>query len=391
MAILICNAQVFTPEEKGIQDVLMIGKQIVRIADHIDAALLEKEIPDLEMIDGTGKIVTPGFIDQHVHIIGGGGEMGYSSRTPEVKLSKIVEAGVTTLVGLLGTDGEARNIETLYAKAKGLEEEGITTFICTGSYATPSVTLTGKVIKDIMFIDKVIGVKMALSDHRGSHFTLEELIRLSSDARLGGILSAKPGIVHIHMGGEQSGLELLFKVLENTDIPATQFIPTHMTRSQETLDQGKRFAKMGGRIDMTSYGEVNPRGKMPPSKAIIECLNEGVPLENMTVSSDGNGSMPRYDGAGNVIGMGIGSLTTNQMVFRNLVQREGMKIPTALRFFTANVAKVLMAYPRKGCLQAGSDADVLLFDRNLALEGVFAGGKKMMDRGEVIVKGTFEE
>lgn len=391
MSVLIKNANVYAPKNLGLQDILIIGSKIVQMSSKIDSQPIVEYLPDIEVLDAREKIIVPGFIDQHVHIIGGGGEMGFATRTPEVMLSKVIEAGVTTVVGLLGTDGDARSVEALLAKAKGLEEEGITTFIHTGSYKIPSVTITGSVIKDIMFIDKVIGVKMALSDHRSSHVTVDELTRLASDARLAGMLSRKPGLVHIHMGAGRDGLNQVMKVVEETDIPVAQFMPTHATRTRELFEQAKKFAKLGGRIDITSFAEENPREKIQPSKALIECIKEGIPPENVTISSDGNGSMPKYDSQGCIVGIGVGSLNTSQCVFNNLVKKEGLDISTALQFFTANVAKALSVYPRKGCIQKGSDADLVIMDRNLSLETVFAMGKKMLDQGEVIRKGTFEE
>ena len=56
--------------------------------------------------------------------------------------------------------------ENLVSKAKALKEEGLSVYCLTGSYGYPSVTLTGDVKKDILFIDEVIGVKLALADHR---------------------------------------------------------------------------------------------------------------------------------------------------------------------------------------------------------------------------------
>ena len=391
MAILIHNVNVYAPKSLGMQDILIIGGKFARMSKRLDANQIRECLPGLEVIDGQGKIAVPGFIDQHVHLIGGGGEMGFATRTPEVMLSKVIKAGVTTVVGLLGTDGHARNVEALFAKAKGLEQEGITTFICTGSYKTPSVTITGSVAKDILFIDKVIGVKMALSDHRSSHFTFDELTRLASDARVAGMLSGKPGLVHIHMGGGKERMNMVLKAVAETDIPITQFLPTHVTRTQELFEQAKEFAKAGGRIDITSFSELNPEGKIKPSKALIACMREGVPVENITVSSDGNGSMPKYDSKGNISGMGVGSLETVHLVFQNLVKEEGLDIAAALPFFTRNVAKVLELYPNKGCIQDGSDADLVIMDRDLNIQTVFAMGKRMMDEGKVIVKGTFED
>ena len=120
MLILIRNAKVFAPEELGVQDVLTADSRILKIAPHIPAV----EEYDVRTIDGTGMLLFPGFIDCHVHILGGGGEGSYHTRTPEIMLSDITMGGVTTVVGCLGTDGTTRNMASLLAKARGLEEEG---------------------------------------------------------------------------------------------------------------------------------------------------------------------------------------------------------------------------------------------------------------------------
>lgn len=119
MLILIRNAKVFAPEELGVQDVLTADSRILKIAPHIPAV----EEYDVRTIDGTGMLLFPGFIDCHVHILGGGGEGSYHTRTPEIMLTDITMGGVTTVVGCLGTDGTTRNMASLLAKARGLEEE----------------------------------------------------------------------------------------------------------------------------------------------------------------------------------------------------------------------------------------------------------------------------
>ena len=135
---LIKNIQVYTPENIGVKDVL-IDNRIIKIADNLP----EVKEYGIEVIDGRGKILTPGFIDCHVHILGGGGEGGAKTRTPEIMLSDITSAGVTTVVGCLGIDGTTRTMTNLLAKAKGLEEEGISTYVYTGSYQVPVKTLSG--------------------------------------------------------------------------------------------------------------------------------------------------------------------------------------------------------------------------------------------------------
>ena len=69
MLILIRNAKVFAPEELGVQDVLTADSRILKIAPHIPAV----EEYDVRTIDGTGMLLFPGYIDCHVHILGGGG------------------------------------------------------------------------------------------------------------------------------------------------------------------------------------------------------------------------------------------------------------------------------------------------------------------------------
>lgn len=138
--ILIKNAQVFAPKALGKKDVLLAYDKILEIADCI-----EPWRDDLTVIDAAGKMLVPGFIDQHVHIVGGGGEGGFETRTPEFQLSKAVTSGVTTLVGLLGTDGYTKSPELLLAKTKALNNEGITAYCLTNSYAYPPRTITGSV------------------------------------------------------------------------------------------------------------------------------------------------------------------------------------------------------------------------------------------------------
>lgn len=388
MLTLIKNGEVYAPEYLGKKDILLAGGKVVKIQDNIS---LEASL-EAEVIDASRKKIVPGFIDQHVHIIGGGGEAGFHSRTPELMLSKVIGAGVTTVVGLLGTDGNTRHVETLLAKAIGLEEEGISTYILTGSYAIPSTTLTGSVRRDIMFIDKVMGVKIAFSDHRSSRMTEQELTRLAADVRLAGMLSAKPGLIHMHMGDSPSRLDAVFNIMDKAEIPAKHFIPTHVTRNRDLFEQAKEFAKIGGRIDITA-ADIKPGindDQIDPVKAIIECLDNGVSEENITMSSDGNGSMPVFDENRKLIGMGVGDLNTVFNCFRRLVKEENMPLEKALQFTTSNVAKVLEVYPQKGSIQENSDGDLLILDEDLNLDGVFAKGKKAMENGKILIKGTFE-
>ncbi len=380
--IIIKNIEVYSPKYIGKKDIFISGGKINLIRDKID---IEHE--DIKVIDGSGKILTPGFIDQHVHITGGGGEGSFKTRAPEITLSKLTSSGITTVVGLLGTDGTTRCVENLVAKAKALKEEGISVYTHTGSYEYPTITLTDSVKKDIVFIEEMIGCKVALSDHRSSSMTNAELKRLASDVRIAGMLSGKAGIVVIHMGDGEKGLKPVFEVLEETEIPIKTMRPTHVNRRKELLEQGFEYAKMGGIIDLTCgiYDKLSPKNVVKEAKAL------GVPSENITISSDGYGSWSKYDEHGNLIKIGVSSVSSLYKEFKDMIdENKGMDIDNSLSYFTSNVAKALEIYPKKGCIAEGSDADMIIFNKEFIIDSVIANGKIMVENGEVLVYGSYE-
>lgn len=379
--ILIKNIEVFAPENVGTKDILIVNGKITLIDDNIN-----KFTEKIKIIDGTDKKLLPGFIDNHVHITGGGGEGSFKTRVPEITLSKLIEGGITTVVGLLGTDSTTRNVENLVAKAKALKEEGISVYALTGSYGYPSVTITGSVKKDIAFIDEIIGVKIALSDHRSPSVSNDELARLASDARVAGMLSGKAGIVTAHMGNGSAGLALINEVLEKTEIPVKTIRPTHVNRKKELLLEAYEYAKKGGIIDLT----CGISDDMSPASAIIQAEQNNVPLENITVSSDGYGSWSNYDEYGNLKEIGVSSVSSIFNEFKYMVNKLNINIEKALMFFTVNVSKALEIYPKKGTIQEGSDADLLIVDEELKIETVIAKGTLMLHKGEILIKGTYE-
>ena len=380
--ILIKNVEVYSPEYKGKKDVFVSGGKISLIEDNIN---FENE--KIKIIDGSGKKLTRGFIDQHVHITGGGGEGSFKTRAPEITLSKLTTAGITTVVGLLGTDGTTRSVENLVSKAKALKEEGITVFAHTGSYEYPSVTVTGSIKKDICFIDEIIGVKLALSDHRAPNVSNLELQRVASDARVAGMLSGKPGIVVLHMGDGKKGLQPVREILEETEIPMKTIRPTHVNRREELLKEAFDYAKAGGKIDLT----CGIKEQFTPGRCIKRALEENVPSENITISSDGYGSWSKYDEAGNLVKMGVSSVSSLHNEFKDMVNGLDFTVEDALVYLTSNVAKGLEVYPRKGCVAEGSDADLLLLDENLDIDTVIANGKVMIENKKILVYGSYEQ
>lgn len=391
MIKIIKNIKVYTPDYVGVKDVLILAGKIGEVEDKIDITT-NPEI-DIKIIDGSNKILTPGFIDSHVHILGGGGEGGFKTRTPEITLTDIITGGVTTLVGCLGTDGVSRNMVSLLSKARGLEEEGISTYIYTGSYRIPVTTLTGEVIKDIMCIDKIIGVgEIAISDHRSSQPDLAEFRKLVADIRVGGILSGKAGIVNIHLGDGKRMIEMILDLVKNTEIPYTQFIPTHMNRNPYLFEEAINYGKAGGFIDFTTSSDPVfwEEGEIKASKALKICLDADVPVEHITFSSDGQGSLPMFNEKKECIGLRVGKVVTLFEEVRDAILKDNVKMEDALRVITSNPAAALKL-KNKGRIAKGMDADLVILDEGtLEIDTVIAKGIIMIENKRIKVYGTFE-
>lgn len=386
--LLLKNADLHAPDPAGRADLLLAGGRILRVEQGIDLPARY-----VEVIDATGLLAVPGFIDGHVHMVGGGGEGGYATRTPELMMSEAVRGGVTTVVGCLGTDGLTRTMGGLVAKARGLQEEGLSTFVLTGHYEIPVQPLTGTIEGDLLFIDKVIGVgEVAVSDHRSSQPTFEDFAALAGRARRGGILSGKAGIVNVHMGDGPRGLDLLRRVLAETEIPPTQFLPTHCNRNPALFSECTAYARGGGFVDFTTstIPAFQEQGEVKCSTGLRRMLEAGVDPGHVTFTSDGQGSLPRFDGEGCICGAGVGRVSSLWEEVRHAVLAEKVPLGLALRVVTSNPAG-LLKLRGKGRLAPGMDADLVLLDpADLSIHTVIGGGRVLMRAGEILVKGTFE-
>lgn len=373
MLTLLKNLECYRPQYSGINDILIAGDRIYRIypsGQAIDGSLIEKTV----RCDGL--IGFPGLIDQHVHIIGGGGEHGFISRVEEIDIREVLLAGVTTLVGLLGADSCTRSLSSLLAKARALETAGITTFIYTGSYAVPVVTLTENVTSDLVLIDKIIGAgEIAISDHRSSSPSLGDLTKLAADTHLGGLIGGKAGVLHLHIGSGSTGLKSLIELVNHTDLPTDMFVPTHVNRNPALFSQALKYWKAGGNIDLTA-GETTG---IPVPAAVRMLTDQQLDLARVTISSDANGSIPGGD---------VGRITSFYDDIKECIRGVGMKPDAVFRLVTENAAKVLKLYPKKGTLTPGSDADILITDKDYNIQKLFCMGKLLVDNGSVTERQT---
>ncbi|MFP8965563.1 beta-aspartyl-peptidase [Pokkaliibacter sp. CJK22405] len=386
MLTLIRNANLFAPAPLGLRDVLIADGRIAAIDSTIElsGSFLWEEL------DASGKILIPGLVDSLVHITGGGGEGGPHTRVPPMQLSQAVNAGVTTLIGALGTDSVSRSLEDLVAKARALSTEGISAYCHTGSYQVPVKTLTGSIERDLLLVDVMLGTgEIAVADNRSSQPTLEELKKIVAASRVGGMLSGKAGTVLIHMGDAPDQLTLLDALFASTDLPKRQLQVTHINRSAALFEKAIGFAQRGGYVDFTtSTGGLMKWGEVSCAEGLQRLLQEGVPVSQITFSSDGQASLPIFDAEGQVVGIGVGEISSLWQEVKRCVS-QGMALEVVLPVVTSSPAK-LLGLSQKGVLATGKDADLLLLNDDLSIDGVMARGRWLKQNGVLQVKGTFE-
>ncbi|MEO7430772.1 MAG: beta-aspartyl-peptidase [Dokdonella sp.] len=385
-SLLIRNARVFAPDPLGVVHLLIGGGRILWIGTD-DLAL--PHVLGTDVIDLEGRRLIPGLIDGHVHVTGGGGEAGFRSRVPPLGISRFTRAGVTTVIGLLGTDDVARGPRDLLASVYGLREEGLSAYAWTGGYHVPPATLTGSVRSDLVFIEALIGVgEIAISDHRSSQPTLDELLRIASDAHVAGLMTGKAGILHLHLGDGVRGLDLVRRALEASELPPRVFHPTHVNRRKALFDEALSLATRGSTIDITAFPVDEGEDAWSAADALLRYLDSGAPANRVTISSDAGGCLPCFDGDGHVTHMDVGDAGALLSTLAELVSR-GVPLERALPAFTANPA-TLLRLPRKGHIAVGVDADLVALDEHGAAHDVIAGGVSHVRGGRIVRSGMFE-
>jgi beta-aspartyl-dipeptidase (metallo-type) len=386
MIHLLRNAELYDPEPRGRAHLLVAGERVVWVgteAPGLPASLGVTE-HDLE-----GRRVIPGLIDGHVHLTGGGGEAGPNTRVPPLGLSRLTSGGVTTVVGLLGTDDVVRTTAELVTVARGLNAEGLTAYCLTGGYHLPPMTVTGSVRLDIVLIDLILGVgELAISDHRSSQPTLDDLLGVAGEAHVGGLMAEKAGIVHLHVGDGARGLDLVRRALACSELPAAVFNPTHVNRRKALFDEALTLAQRGCTIDLTAFPVDAGEDAWTAAEALLRYLDAGLPATQVTVSSDGGGCLPAFDGEGRVKAFDVGRPSALGDTLEELLAG-GHALERVLPAFTSNPARVLRL-PRKGRLTAGADADLIVLDAENRIADVMARGRWHVRARTPVILGTFE-
>ncbi len=352
-ALVIRGGDIHAPEPIGVRDVVVDHHRIVAITD-------AETRGDVDTIDATDCVVVPGLVDVHEHLIGGSGERGFASRTPEIFLPELIAGGITTVVGCLGVDTTTRTMPDLLAKGRALTAEGVTAFVYTGGYPVPPATLTGAVRTDVLFVPEVLGVgELAIADRRASPASVAEIAHVVADAWNAGTLAGKRAVTHFHVGDRPRGLATLTALLDDLDIVPEALYPTHVERSDALMREAIALTRRGVTIDIDTVEEDLGRW-------LRVYVDADADPARLTVSSDAGISAPH----------------TLLAQLRACAVDEKWPLERLLPRVTPNPARVL-GLPRKGRLRVGADADLLVLRRD-GLELVHVTG-----RGRVLLRDGF--
>ena len=306
---------------------------------------------------------------------------------PPVPIEVFTAAGITTVVGVLGTDDVVRSTASLVATARSLRADGMSAYCYTGGYHVPPTTLTGSVREDIVHLDPVIGVgELAISDHRSSQPTMEELLRIASDAHVAGLIAGKAGIVHLHVGDGERGLALVREAIISTELPGRVFQPTHVNRRRALFEEACALTELGVTIDVTAFPVGPEEDGLCAEDALEQYLDGGHHPERITVSTDGGGCLPVHDAAGQVVSIDTAHPRSLVETLARLLER-GRALGDVLPAFTSNVAKLLQLTDH-GSLAAGASADLVILDEAHRPRDVMACGQWHVREGVQVRSAT---
>lgn len=368
MLTLIEGGRVYDPDPCGVQSVLLADGHVGKVGE-INRRALESLGAEYEVIDASGCIVVPGLIDPHVHLLGGSGETGFSTQTPEFFISEIVRFGITTVVGTLGVDTTMKTMPGLLAKVKALKEHGLNAFCWSGGYDVPPESILDTVREDIMFIEEVIGAgEVAISDERALEPDPRELARTATHAHIGGMLARKAGLMHVHVGEGKRRLQPLRDVVDEFEVEPCWIYATHIERTEELMDEAIALARRGMPCDV----DVVERDL---HRWLRHWRDHGGPRELLTVSSDASMTSPA----------GV------WLQLRDCVLNHGFTLEQVLPLATRNTARILKLR-EKGELRKGCAGDILLLEEDtLEIVHVLSHGKVVVRDGEVVEKENWLE
>jgi imidazolonepropionase-like amidohydrolase len=354
--ILIKSATVWTNEKDGKlegTDVLVTGGKISKIGKNLSAAA------GVKVIDGTGKHLTPGVIDEHSHIAAGSINEGAQSVTSEVRIAdnlnpediniyRQLSGGVTSSHILHGSantiGGQTQLIKLRWgANDEELKFKGADPFI---KFALGENVKRSSSQNNNRFPDTRMGVEQVLTDAFQRAKDYETALKakkpgvrrdLELDA-LVEIMNKKRFITcHSYI---QSEITAAMRVAERYGFPINTF--THILEGYKVADKMKAHGVNASTFSDWWQYKMEVVDAIPYNAAIMQRVGLNVAIN----SDDAEMARRLNQEAGKIVKYG------------------GVTEEEALKMVTLNPAKMLHVDDKVGSIKVGKDADLVLWSNN---------------------------
>ncbi|MBI1343836.1 MAG: amidohydrolase family protein [Terrimonas sp.] len=362
--ILIRNATVWTNEKEGIMehtDVFLKNGKIAAIGKNLPEA-------GARVIDGTGKHLTPGIIDEHSHIAAASINEGGQSVTSEVRIGdnlnpediniyRQLSGGVTTSHILHGSantiGGQTQLIKLRWgADAEGLKFKGADPFIkfALGENVKRSASTQG----NPRFPDTRMGVEQVLTDafQRATDYQNQWKAAEANNKKKG----ATPVVVRRDLE-----LDALVEIMNKQ-----RFITCHSYVQSEITATMRVAERFGFRINTFTHilEGYKVADKMKKHGANASTFSDWWEYKMEVVDA-----IPYNAALMSKVGLNVAVNSDDAEMARRLNQEAaksvkygGMREEDAFKMVTLNPAKMLHVDDRVGSIKVGKDADVVLWN-----------------------------
>ncbi len=379
-SVLIKNGNVLVEGQLTIVDILLEGGKIKKISQDI---LIDKEV---EVFDVKGHTVLPGFIDIHTH-----GGLGVDLNNAEVedieKLRKFfASCGTTSFLPTLLTDAKEKLCKCIkniiVSKKTSIEGSEILGIHLEGPYlckeykgAMPEHLLQKPSVEDFEAYQQAAEGAILLMTVSPEVEGVPEFIKEISST----------GVV-ISLGHSGADYETTMKCIENGAKHAT-----HTFNAMKLLHQHSP-AISGAVLESDIYCEAICDG-LHLHPAVVRILIKAKGLERVigvtdsimaTGLGDGNyklgvNDIVVIDGDARLADLSAraGSILKTSKMLKNLIDFTKRPLSEISKIMSENPARLLDVIDRKGTIEEGKDADLVILNSEYDVIGTFVCGRKV--------------